>query len=227
MKLTEHTLKFLKNFASINPSILFRPGSVIATQSIAGDILADAQIEEEIPCEFCLYDLQEFLNTLKLFSSPVLDFRNADDNFLYICEEDDLNFKVRYTFTKKDRIVYPKRKVVIDNEDIIFDMSTDNLESAIKAANVMQLPYLIITPSKRDGMIDISVTDIKDKSSNKFSISVNAEFCDDSKFKIIFKMEAFKMLLYDYRVTISGNSHSMFESDNINYYLGVDINSKF
>ena len=230
MKISEQTLKFLKNFSTINPSMLFRPGSIISTQSIAGTILADAKIEEEMPCEFCLYDLVEFLNTLKLFSSPVLDFRHADDNFLYICEEDNLDFKVQYTFTKKDRITFPVRKAVLDSEDIVFDMDSSMLDSITKASSIMQLPDLVIVPSNKDGMVDIKVTDIRDKSSNEFSISVDAVLPKNTNFKIIFKMESIKMIPYDYHVIISGSGKTMqakFESDAVDYYLGVDLNSKY
>ena len=61
MKLSEETLKVLKNFAGINPSILIKPGNNISTQAIAGNIVAEADIQEEFPVEFCLYNLVQFL----------------------------------------------------------------------------------------------------------------------------------------------------------------------
>ena len=226
MKLSDHTLKVLKNFSTINPSIFIRAGSMLATQSIAGNIVAEAQIEEQFPIDFALYDLVEFLNTLKLFNSPLLDFRNGEDNFIYICEEDNLDFKVRYTFAQEDLLVYPKRRPVIGNLDVMFDLSLVTLDSITKASNVMQLPFMMVIPDKKDS-ITIEVTDIKNPSSNKFSISIAGSAPQDKKFKLIFRMDTFKMLPNNYNVGISGNQIASFESDSIDYYIGLDINSKF
>lgn len=227
MKLSEPTLKILKNFAGINPSILIRHGSMMSTQSIAGNILAEANIEEEFPVEFALYDLIEFLNTLKLFSSPILDFTESENNFMYICEEDNIDFKVRYTFFKKERIVYPERRPVIENIDVSFNLDFVTLDSIMKASNVMQLPYLIILPNKKEDMITIEVTDIKNTSSNKFSIGIDGISPPKKKFRLVFKMDVFKLLPNNYNVSISGNKVASFESDVIDYYIGLDVNSKF
>lgn len=227
MKITEQTLKVLKNFASINPSILIRKGSMLATQSIAGNIVAEAQVEEEFPCEFALYDLVEFLNTMKLFNAPVLDFSNADNNYMNICEEDDLSFKVRYTFAKKDHIVFPERRPVMESSDVMFDLDIPTLDSIMKAATVMQLPNMMVLPGDESGSIKVEVADIKDKSSNKFSIGIEGTSPEDKDFTLIFKMDTFKMLSNNYNITISGNSTASFESDLVDYYIGLDINSRF
>lgn len=227
MKLSEQTLKILKNFASINPSILLRAGSLLATQSIAGNIVAEAEIEEEFPTEFALYDLVEFLNTLKLFNSPMLDFRDAEENHMSICEEDNNDFRVRYTFANKDHIIYPERRPVMGDVDISFRLDTSTLDSIMKASNVMQLPNLMILPGDEKS-IKIEVSDAKDRSSNKFSIAVDAEVPENKKFKLIYKMDAFKMLPYDYDVTICGKDIvSAFESDVVDYHIGLDVNSRF
>lgn len=229
MKLSEKTLKIFKNFGTINQSVLIRVGSLLSTKSVAGDILAEAQIEEEFPIEFALYDVVEFLNTLKLFSSPVLDFRDADDgNFMYICEEDDLGFKVRYTFAKKERIVYPKRRPSLGNVDISFELESASLESIIKASNVMQLPNIMFVPGNDGKSVKVEVFDIKNPSANKFSISVDAMIPEGKDFKIVFKMEDLKLLPNQYSISINGvNSISMFESDTIDYCIGLDNHSKF
>jgi hypothetical protein len=227
MKITEQTLKILKNFAGINPSILIRKGSMIATQSIAGNILAETQVEEEFPCEFALYDLVEFLNTLKLFNAPILDFNNANLNYMNICEEDDLSFKVRYTFGKKNHIIYPERRPLMESNDVMFDLDLPTLDSIMKAANVMQLPNMMILPGDESGTIKVEVSDVKDKSSNKFSIGIKGISPEDKDFILIFKMDTFKMLPNNYNITISGNKTASFESDLVDYYIGLDVNSRF
>ena len=47
MKLSDKTISVLKNFSSINQSILFKEGSKLRTISVMKNILAEATINEE------------------------------------------------------------------------------------------------------------------------------------------------------------------------------------
>ena len=66
MKLSDNTLALLKNFAGINNSILVKQGNQLRTISVAKNILAEADINEEFPRDFAIYDLNQFLNGLSL-----------------------------------------------------------------------------------------------------------------------------------------------------------------
>ena len=66
MKLSEKTLNILKNFSSINQSILVKQGNQLRTISVAKNILAEAEIKEDFPRDFAIYDLNQFLNGLSL-----------------------------------------------------------------------------------------------------------------------------------------------------------------
>ena len=48
MKLSDNTLALLKNFAGINNSILVKQGNQLRTISVAKNILAEADITEEL-----------------------------------------------------------------------------------------------------------------------------------------------------------------------------------
>ena len=74
MKLSDKTIKLLKNFSSINQSILFKEGSKLRTISVMKNILAEATVDEEFPKDFGIYDLVQFLNGLDLHETPELDF---------------------------------------------------------------------------------------------------------------------------------------------------------
>ena len=82
MKLSDSTLSLLKNFSTINQSILFKQGSKLRTISVMKNILAEATISEELPQDFGIYDLGQFLNGMGLHQSPELDFTN--DNHVVI-----------------------------------------------------------------------------------------------------------------------------------------------
>ena len=75
MKLSDNTLTILKNFAGINNSILVKEGTKLRTISVAKNILAEADITEEFPRDFAIYDLNQFLNGLSLHADPDLDFQ--------------------------------------------------------------------------------------------------------------------------------------------------------
>ena len=59
--------------------------------SVMKNILAEATIQEDIPKDFGIYDLNQFLNGLSLHQSPELDF--ANDEYVLI-KEGKMRFKV-------------------------------------------------------------------------------------------------------------------------------------
>ena len=62
MQISRQTVDILKNFSTINPSILVKPGSEIQTISTMKNILAKSAVTENFVNEFAIYDLPEFLN---------------------------------------------------------------------------------------------------------------------------------------------------------------------
>ena len=69
MKLSENTVNLLKNFSSINQSILFKQGTKLRSISVMKNILVEANIGEEFPKDFGIYDLNQFLNGLSLHTN--------------------------------------------------------------------------------------------------------------------------------------------------------------
>ena len=76
MKLSDSTISVLKNFSSINQSIVVAEGNSLRTISMMKNILAEATVEETFPRTFAIYDLNEFLNGLSLHDDYTLDFSN-------------------------------------------------------------------------------------------------------------------------------------------------------
>ena len=84
MKLSNETVSVLKNFSTINQNLVIKSGHKIATMSAMKNIVAKAEVIEEFPQEFAIYDLNEFLSAISLFSKPELEFEN---DFVMITEE--------------------------------------------------------------------------------------------------------------------------------------------
>ena len=140
MKLSDKTLSILKNFSTSNQSILFKQGSHLRTISVMKNILAEATIDEELPKDFGIYDLNQFLNGMGLHSNPELDFRN--DNHVVIKEGTS---RSKYFFADPNVVITPPDKPIeLPSEDVTFDLSIQQLDKLIRAANIYQLPDLAV-----------------------------------------------------------------------------------
>ena len=221
MKLSEKTLTLLKNFSNINQSILFKQGSSLRTISVMKNILAEATIDEDMPADFGIYDLGQFLNGLALHNRPELDFQN--EGFVYIKEG---SMRSKYFFADPKVIVQPPEdgKISLPSEDVHFILSTDQLDKLLKAAGIYQLPDLSVVGN--NGVVKILVRDKKNDTSNDFSINVGKT---DRTFSFNFKVENIKILPGTYDVVVSKKLLSRFTSQNYNlkYYIALEPDSTF
>ena len=93
MKLSNHTTSVLKNFATINQNLVIKEGNTITTMSAMKNIVAKADVEETFPQEVAIYDLNEFLASLSLFTNPILDFA---ENHVMIRDENNSSNSLKY-----------------------------------------------------------------------------------------------------------------------------------
>ena len=220
MKLSDKTISVLKNFSSINQSILFKEGSKLRTISVMKNILAEATVTEEFATDFGIYDLNQFLNGLSLHSSPELDF--ANDGYVVIREG---RSRSKYFFADPNVIVTPPDKsITLPSEDVCFELSTDQLDKLLKAAAVYQLPD--ISAVGEAGVIKLVVRDKKNDTSNNHEIIVGET---DAEFVFNFKVENIKVLPGTYEVVVSQKLLSRFTSKNhdLIYYIALEPDSTF
>ena len=81
MKLSNDTVTVLKNFSTIKQNLVIKAGNTISTMSAMKNIVAKAVVKESFPSDFAIYDLNEFLAALSLFSKPELDFSDIQKNY--------------------------------------------------------------------------------------------------------------------------------------------------
>ena len=220
MKLSDKTLTLLKNFSSINQSILFKQGSSLKTISVMKNILAEATIEEDLPTDFGIYDLNQFLNGLGLHQNPDLDFEN--EGHVVIREG---RSRTKYFFADPAVIVTPPDKeITLTSEDVSFELSTSQLDKLLKAAAIYQLPDLAVVGG--DGVVKIVVRDKKNDTSNDFSIVVGET---ESTFSFNFKVENIKILPGTYDVVVSQKLLSRFtcRDYDLTYYIALEPDSTF
>jgi hypothetical protein len=220
MKLSETTLSILKNFSSINQSILVKSGSKLRTISVMKNILAEAEIDEEFEKDFAIYDLNQFLNGLGLHQDPDLDFEN--DSYVIIREG---KRKVKYFFADPEVIVSPPEKQIsLPSKDVCFQLEHSQMEKLIKASAVYQLPDL--SAIGENGVIKLVVRDKKNDTSNEYSIVVGET---DKEFTFNFKVENIKIIPGAYDVVVSSKLLSQFTNKkfNLSYWIALEPDSQF
>jgi len=221
MKLSDKTINLLKNFSSINQSILFKQGNKLRSISVMKNILAEATITEEIPKDFGIYDLNQFLNGLALHQTPELDF-GQDNNYVVIKEG---KMRSRYFFADASVIVSPPDKpITLPTEDVSFILSGQQLEKLKKAASVYQLPDVSVIGE--DGVVKLVARDKKNDTSNNFSIIVGES---EKSFVFNFKEENLKIIPGTYDVIVSSKLLSRFQCQtyDLTYYIALEPDSTF
>ena len=220
MKLSDKTISLLKNFSSINQSILFKEGNKLRTISVMKNILAEATVSEDFTKDFGVYDLNQFLNGLSLYQNPELDFKN--DGYVVMKEGKS---RSKYFFADPNVIVSPPDKdISLPSEDVCFDVSTDQLDKLLKASSIYQSPDL--SAIGENGVIKLVVRDKKNDTSNDYSVIVGET---DKEFCFNFKVENIKILPGTYDVVVSQKLLSRFTAKNsdLTYYIAMEPDSTF
>jgi hypothetical protein len=220
MNLSDSTLNLLKNFSTINQSILFKEGNSLRTISVMKNILAEATINEEIPKDFGIYDLNQFLNGLSLHQSPDLDF--ANNGYVVIKEG---RSRSKYFFADPQVIVTPPDKdISLPTEDVSFELNTQQLDKLLKAASVYQLPDL--SAVGENGVVKLVVRDKKNETSNDYAVVVGET---DKVFSFNFKVENIKIIPGSYEVVVSQKLLSRFTSKDydLKYFIALEPDSTF
>ena len=228
MKLSPDTLNVLKNFASINQSILFpTEGSMLSTVDESKSIVAQAKITEEFAKEFGIYDLNEFLSTVALFADPSL---TVNEEFIAI-KDDVQTSRATSKYFVADTSMIPETPDVtkilkaIKDSEIEFDLSEDDLLALQKAAGTLQSPNIAV---ESDGKkVLISVMNAKVNNTNSYSIEVGKG--TGAKFKMIYNTQDFKLLKGGYSVKISKMKISQFKHQTLDltYFIALDDSSVY
>jgi hypothetical protein len=223
MKLSNDTLNILKNFASINSGIVFHQGKTIKTISGNKNILAEANITEEIPVEFGVYDLNNFLTVLSLHKEePTIDFGDK----MAVISGLSGRSKLNYRFCDPTMVVAPPAKpIAMPESEIAFELTDSDLDWVIRSSSVLSSPNIAVVS---DGAkISLHTFDATNDSASTNTLDV-ADGNGD-KFKMIFKTEALKMIPGSYTVNVSskGVSHFRNKAKDLQYWITTEAGSTF
>ena len=215
--LSKPTLEILKNFCSINKSLVINPGNKLSTLSINKNILVYADVEESFDSQLSIYDLGVFLGGLSLFEQPSID--TSRDNYVTVSDTKGRS-KTKFFYADPDIITQPPEKEInLPSEDVKFRLESTALQQLQRAASVYQLPDLCLFG---DGeKMNLCLTDKKNDTSNTYSIEVGKS---DDEFCYSFKVENLKLLLGDYNVTLSKSNVALFQGEGIKYFIALEPN---
>ena len=223
MKLSEHTVDVLKNFATINQNLVIKEGSTLTTMSAMKNIVAKAEVEESFDKEVAIYDLNEFLASISLFANPVLEF---DEGFVTIKEENNPKNSLKYFYSDPSVVTSPNKTITMPSKEVSFKLNGENLTKLKRAAGVIQAPDLVLEKNNTD--VFLTVKDKKNDTANTFSIDVDT-VADGSDFKFFFKVENLKLMDGDYDVDISSKNISHLASSNkdVEYWVALEPESSY
>ena len=223
MKLSEHTIEVLKNFATINQNLVTKEGSTLTTMSAMKNIVAKADVEESFDKEVAIYDLNEFLASISLFTSPILEF---NDGFVTIKEENSPKNSLKYFYSDPSVVTSPNKTITMPSKEVEFTLNGENLNKLKRAAGVIQAPDLVL--EKKDTDVFLTVKDKKNDTANTFSIDVDTK-TEGSNFKFFYKVENLKVMEGNYDVEISSKNISHLKSTNkdVEYWVALEPESSY
>jgi len=223
MKLSKHTLSMLKNFSDINMSIEIKEGNILRTVSVQKNILAQAELEDEFPQDFAIYELNRFLGAVSLFDDPELEFNAKSVNIGTTKHSAD------YVYCDPSMIVTPpENNITFPDPEVKFTLTQDSLSQVMRASNVLGTPEIAIEggPHPNDS-IRIKALDVNNDSTDTFKVVLDEK--SGHTFRFVFKTENMKMIPgnYDIEISSKGISHFSLQGTELQYWIATESTSSF
>lgn len=215
MKLSENTLSVLKNFSAINSGLVLQKGNIQKTISPEKSILVEAELEDAIPEQFGIYDLNQFLGNVTTLGNPDLTF--SDKSVMM----DDGEIAFNYYSCSPNLIVSPPDKELkLKQTDVSFTLTNAILSKLLKLASMNNLTHLSVVG--KNGEIRLQTHEKTNDTSNYASFKLNDYSGDD--FTASFKVDNIKLIAGDYDVEIQLGAFAKFVSKNakIKYFIALE-----
>lgn len=223
MKLSNRTVSILKNFATINPSLVVEPGNILRTVSPVRSVVARAEVSESFPVPFAIYNLSQFLSAASIGVDP--DFEFTDKSVTISSGA----MSVSYWYANPDLIKVKAADVTLPSEDVKFTLPADAIKNAMHGASTLSLPSIFLEGGA-DGIF-IGAGDVSHDSSNSLKINIDAA-PQAHTFKTIFAVENIRVTPNDYQVTICQKGVVKFHHEDspgrtLTYYVASSKDSTF
>ena len=215
MKLSDNTLSVLKNFASINSGVVLKSGKTQKTISPEKSILVEATLEDNIPTEFGIYDLNQFLGIVTTLKNPELTFGKD------VVTLDDGELSVTYRGCSSNLIITPPDKeLVLKDITTKFSLPNATSQKLIKVATMINLPNLSVIG--KEGELLLKIHEKANDTSNDGVQKIGDYAGKD--FTATFKTENLKLLPDDYNVEVQAGAFAKFTNQNntLTYFIALE-----
>ena len=212
MKISDATLRILKNFSEIDKSIIIQPGNKLETRSQG--VMARATVEEEFPSKVCLYDLGQFLGVCSIFDDPEFTFSNKD---VRISENANV-----LTYRFADESIIPRipslpEKAISHQVKI----ASADLQRIIKAARVVSADHIFVECT---GEQVFMVAKNRHVLSHEFRLDLGESAAKQFTYPI--PVDRFQMITSeDYMLGFGGIRAVNFSTPNLSYWIAMDASN--
>lgn len=217
MKLSEQTIEILKNYATLNPALQFKAGSVLTTITPTKTVFATARVVESFPSSSpCINDLNRFLAKLSLFKDCEIEFK--EDRIVFTSADGRRSDYMKFHSPKALTLPPADRTLSLENPDQEFELSAEDLQWQRKSAGISGSEHMVF---RGDGKkIYLQSTSLKDDSSDLSSTEVGKT---KDKFHYVIKLENWKMLDGSYRVKLTkGLAKFEHKDKSLEYYVAIE-----
>ena len=221
MKISNDTLVLLKNFASINTNMVFKPGTSISTISNAKNIFAKTTIKEEIPNQFAVYDLNSLLAMLTLIDDQEVSFEEKN---LVISSTNGI---FKYFYSNPEVVTAAPDNEIEHNDIYQFKLTGEDVQMLMKAAAITSAPTISVICKNQN--VELVVSDRKNESSNNFKKSLGTSF---EEFDVFIAVENLKVIPDAYTVSVAKTQngkakflHFKHESNDLQYWIAAEPGS--
>ena len=219
MKLSENTLSVLKNFSAINSGLVLQKGNVQKTISPEKSILVEVELEDAIPSEFGIYDLNQFLGNVTTLASPELNFTENS----VLMSDGSITFNY-YSCSTNLIVSPPDKELKLKQVDVSFALTNVVLSKLLKLAAMNNLSHLSVVG--KNGEIRLQMHERANDTSNFASFKLNDY--DGADFMASFKVDNIKLVPGDYDVEIQLGAFAKFTAssgvfkDKIKYFIALE-----
>ena len=219
MKISENTLSVLKNFSAINSGLVLQKGNVQKTISPEKSILVEVEIEDAIPGQFGIYDLNQFLGNVSTLGNPDLIFTENS----VMMNDGDIAFNY-YSCSPNLIVSPPDKELKLKQTDVSFTLTNAIFTKLLRLASMNNLTHLSVVG--KNGEIRLQTHEKANDTSNSASIKLNDYKGTD--FMASFKVDNIKLVPGDYDVEIQLGAFAKFSAtsgafkNKIKYFIALE-----
>ena len=220
MQLDKDTIVKLKNFATINPNLVYNGSGKLKTISEAKNILAEANIEDGVN-KLNVYDLNEFLSVYSLINDGDITFNENE------CIIKNGSQKVKYVYADPNILTSPQKDITMPPADYTFTLKQEDLNTIRKASSTLGHNTLRIKLANQSG--DITVVDSTGASKNDFTLQsiTSPTTSENVSFSFDILINNLKLIDDDYTVHLSNKLISKWEGSFATYFIALESTSNF